>query len=49
MKGRKMDRFVLDLSFIPWFLLCFVTCGIAFLYVTPYTDLTYAAFYRRLR
>ena len=49
MKGRKMDRFVLDLSFIPWYLLCFVTCGIAFLYVTPYTDLTTAAFYRSLR
>ena len=35
MYGHKMDKFVLDLSFILWYLLAGVTCGIAGLYVTP--------------
>ena len=49
MIGHKMDRFVLDLSFIPWYLLAIVTCGLGFIYVSPYTDITSAAFYRNLR
>lgn len=49
MIGHKMDKFILDLSFIPWYLLSAVTCGIASLYVTPYTAVTDAAFYNSLR
>ena len=49
MVGHKMDKFVLDLSFIPWYLLTAVTCGLAGLYVTPYTAITDAAFYNTLR
>ena len=49
MVGHKMDKFILDLSFIPWFLLTAVTCGLAGLYVTPYTSITDAAFYNSLR
>ena len=49
MIGHKMDKFILDLSFIPWYLLTIVTCGIASIYVTPYTSVTNAAFYNTLR
>jgi integral membrane protein len=36
MNGRKQDRFILSLSFIPWILLSFVTFGLANIYVIPY-------------
>lgn len=49
MYGHKMDKFVLDLSFILWFLLAGVTCGLAGLYVTPYVEITNAAFYNSLK
>lgn len=49
MYGHKMDKFVLDLSFILWYLLAGVTCGIAGLYVTPYVEITNAAFYNSLK
>ncbi len=40
MDGHKMDYFVLLLSFIPWILLCTITCGLAVLYVYPYMEST---------
>ena len=49
MYGHKMDKFVLDLSFIPWYLLAGVTCGIAGIYVTPYVGITNAGFYNSLK
>ena len=36
MDGRKQDRFILSLSFIPWMLLSLVTFGLANIYVIPY-------------
>lgn len=48
MKGHKMRLFLLDLSFIGWFLLSVVTLGIAFLWVAPYYNSTQAAFYNNL-
>ena len=45
MVGHKMDLFVLDLSFIGWYLLSVITLGIATLYVGPYVAATQAAFY----
>lgn len=36
MNGKKQDRFVLSLSFIPWILLSLVTFGLANIYVIPY-------------
>lgn len=36
MNGRKQDRFILSLSFIPWMLLSIVTFGLANIYVIPY-------------
>ena len=49
MKGRKMDLFVLQLSFILWGLLCIITFGLASLYVTPYMQLTITNFYHRIK
>lgn len=36
MCGKKRDRFMLSLSFIPWLLLSIVTMGLANVYVLPY-------------
>lgn len=36
MDGKKQNRFMLSLSFIPWILLSFITMGIANIYVIPY-------------
>lgn len=50
MKGHKWELFVLDLSFIGWFLLSIVTFGIAdIFYVHPYYTSTHAAFYEALK
>ena len=35
-EGAKMDLFVLDLSFLGWFFLVMITCGLAAIYVVPY-------------
>ena len=48
-KGSKMDLFVLQLSFIGWFLLCTITFGIAFIYVGPYMSTTMANAYQSLK
>lgn len=48
MSGNKMRLFLLDLSFIGWFLLGIITFGIAFLWVTPYWNTARAAFYEDL-
>ena len=48
MDGHKGELFVLGLSFFGWGLLCVITLGIASLWVTPYINAAYAAFYRRL-
>ncbi len=45
MQGNKMRLFLLDLSFIGWYLLVIVTFGIAALFVTPYNSNAHAAFY----
>lgn len=48
MKGHKMERFVLDLTFLGWAILCVLTCGIGFIWLTPYRQATIANFYRNL-
>ncbi|MBQ3309386.1 DUF975 family protein [Candidatus Saccharibacteria bacterium] len=48
MKGHKMDYFILQLSFIPWYLLCGITFGIAYIWVGPYVSATNAAFYKEI-
>lgn len=50
MTGNKWSAFVLDLSFILWYLLSALTCGIlSIFYVNPYVNLTDAALYLKLK
>ena len=50
MYGQKWEAFVLDLSFIGWFLIGTLTCGVAgIFYVKPYVDATDAELYAALR
>lgn len=49
MQGNKWKAFVLDLSFIGWFILSAFTAGLlSIFYVMPYYYLTKAALYREL-
>ena len=46
MDGEKMNAFVLELSFIGWYLLAGITCGLAgIFYVQPYYEATIAELY----
>lgn len=49
MKGYKMDYFIFTLSFFPWMLLMFVTCGLASFWVTPYMYVSMAGYYDCLK
>ena len=49
MKGRKFDLFYLQLSFIGWALLCVITLGIGFLWLSPYMMTAQAAFYQDVK
>lgn len=48
-RGNRSELFWLDVSFIPWFLLCVITCGIASIYVIPYYYTTQALYYENFR
>ena len=48
MDGHKWEYFVLQLSFIGWGILSVLTLGIGFLWLNPYMNATYAAFYDNL-
>lgn len=48
MEGHKWDLFVLGLSFIGWALLSALTMGIGALWLNPYMNAAYAAFYRNI-
>jgi uncharacterized membrane protein len=47
--GHKMDMFVLDLSFIGWYILGSLLLGIGIVFVHPYYEATYAQLYNKLR
>lgn len=49
MKGHKFDLFYLYLSFIGWGILSCITCGIGFIWLMPYMQLSIAAFYNDLK
>ena len=49
MKGHKFDLFWLGLSFIGWFILGFLTLGVAYLWLVPYMYTSVAAFYQDLK
>lgn len=48
MRGNKWKLFCLDMSFIGWYLLGILTCGILFYWIIPYQNTAYAEFYREL-
>lgn len=48
-KNHLGDVFILALSFIPWLLLGVFTFGLAFFYVMPYMEATYALSYQWFR
>ena len=47
--GHKWELFVLQLSFIGWFLLGCITFGIAYIWVVPYMNATFANAYESLK
>ncbi|MDF2612996.1 MAG: hypothetical protein K0S71_782 [Clostridia bacterium] len=47
--GEKLNMWVLDLSFIGWYLLGALACGIGVIFVTPYDNATKAELYVTLR
>ena len=49
MMGHKKELFVLDLTFIGWFLLSMLTFGILLLFVQPYLYTAHAHFYLSLK
>ena len=49
MDGNKWRLFCLDLSFIGWYLLIPLTCGILGLFVSPYVSAAHAAFYESIK
>ncbi|GAF36066.1 DUF975 family protein [Lentilactobacillus farraginis] len=48
MDGHKAEYFVLQLSFIGWYLLIVVTLGLAAIWVQPYISLSLANYYNEL-
>lgn len=49
MHGHKGELFVIMLSFIPWLMLGALTCGIVFIYVIPYMNMTIVNFYKQIK
>lgn len=49
MAGHKMKLFLLDLSFIGWYILACFTLGIGIFFLTPYMLTARAAFYEDLK
>lgn len=48
MMGHKFELFTLKLSLIGWYLLCWVSFGIGFIWYVPYSQGVYSAFYKHL-
>ncbi len=48
MQGHRFEFFVLQLSFIGWAILAVLTCGIGFLWLEPYMQVTTIKFYENL-
>jgi len=48
MKGHKTDLFVLELSFIGWYILSGLTFGLLNIWLTPYTSMSRTVFYENI-
>ncbi|MBE6071316.1 MAG: DUF975 family protein [Clostridium butyricum] len=49
MKGHVSDYILLNLSFIGWGILAIFTCGIGFLWLMPYMEVTLAKFHEKVQ
>lgn len=49
MNGHKWEYFVLNLSFIGWYILCYLTFGLLILWLAPYISVTTANFYNKIK
>jgi uncharacterized membrane protein len=49
MEGHKMRLFLLDLSFIGWYFVAFLTFGIGLFWVVPYHEMARLLFYEDLK
>lgn len=49
MQGRKWDFFCLQLRFLGWIILSIITCGIGYIWLSPYMTITNLNFYRKIR
>lgn len=49
MKGQKWNFFCLQMRFFGWILLCVLTAGIGYIFLSPYMTVTNLNFYRKLR
>jgi uncharacterized membrane protein len=49
MRGHKMELFMLQFSFIGWYLLAGLTFGVGFIFLLPYVKTAEANFYVELR
>ncbi|MBQ9140818.1 MAG: DUF975 family protein [Lachnospiraceae bacterium] len=45
MKGHKGRLFYIQVSFLPLMILSFLSCGLGFLWLTPYMNMTYTLFF----
>lgn len=48
MNGNKMQLFTLRLSFIGWHILSIMSCGIGYIWLTPYINAAEAEFYKTI-
>lgn len=48
MKGHKLELFIQDLSFIGWYIVGSLVCGIGLLWVVPYFQASRAIYYNEL-
>lgn len=49
MAGHKWELFVLELSFILWYLSGLFTCCLTYIYVFPYVTVTFANYYNSIK
>lgn len=49
MKGHCWELFILELSFILWYIVCIVTVFIGFIFLIPYLNTTFANYYLELK
>lgn len=48
MEGHKLELFVLNLTFLGWTILCALTMNLGHIFLNPYKNAAYTAFYRQI-